>query len=270
MAGINATGTSGYTADKQIFYDRKFLERATLKNHYYDSCQRRVIPPNRGKTIYFTRYLPLASRTTAITETTTGGIASGSGQSFQNMTVSATVAIQGNMAEISHLDWLVALDKNMSEKVDIMGDQAKDTLDELLRTEFATYCSRVLGDGSSTYSLESASTAAGSTTTVVDSTVTGLTNFDSDDEPIGAVITIIDRTNLAYAETRIVSDYTASTGTFLVSAAFSTAPGSSCRYRVVDTAGLDSSTAAERMTNAGLAFGKRQLANQLSKPFAGG
>ena len=267
---LNTTVLSGYTADKQTYWDKRWLERSIYNCNYYDLAQRKVLPLNSGKLAYFTRYLPLSTRTTAVTETTTGGIASGSGQSFQNMSVTATVALLGNMAEISHLDWLVSLDKSMGEKIDIMGDQARETIDELCRNEFATYCSRVLADGSSTYSLESASTAAGAATTVVDSTITGGANFDADDEPIGATITILDRTNLAYGETRIVSDYTAATGTFTVSAAFSTAPGSGCRYRLVDTAALDAATTAEKMCHVGLACARRQLDNQLAMRFPNG
>lgn len=267
---LNTTVLSGYTADKQTYWDRRFLERSTLRCGYYDVAQKRKLELNSGKVVYFTRYLPLATRTTAVSETTTGGIAEGSGQSFKNMSVTCTVALHGNVGEIGHLDWLVALDKNMGEKIDIMGDQARETIDELLRTEFATYCSRVLADGNSTSSLESTSDGAGSTTTLVDSTITANTNLDADDEPIGAVITIIERTNLAYGETRIVSDYTASTGTFTVSAAWSTAPGTGCLYRLCDTHALDAATSTERMNHSGLAYARRQLQKQLAHPFSNG
>ena len=262
---LNTTVLSGYTADKQTYYDRRFLEKALYNLHLYELAQRKSLPANSGKTVNFTRYLPLATKTTALTETTTGGTASGSQSSLKNMTVSATAALYGNVTEISHLDYLVSLDKNMGEKIDVLGMQAKETLDELMRAEFATYCNRVRSDGDTTYTSEGVSTAAGTTTTIVAASQGG-----TDDDWNGATVTVIDRTNNAYAETRIVSDYTSSSGTITVSAAFSTAPGSGCTYRLVKTTGLSASNATDLTTHASLSYVRRELKKRLALPLPDG
>ena len=92
----------------------------------------------------------------------------------------------------------------------------------------------------------------------------------TDDDWNGATVTVIDRTNNAYAETRIVSDYTSSSGTITVSAAFSTAPGSGCTYRLVKTTGLSASNATDLTTHASLSYVRRELKKRLALPLPDG
>ena len=55
---------AGLTAPMQIFYDRVFLERAKVELRHDFGAQVRNIPMNSGKTVYFTRFSPLALATT--------------------------------------------------------------------------------------------------------------------------------------------------------------------------------------------------------------
>lgn len=54
-----------------ILYDTRFLERAKLMLCYDYGADRKNMPLNSGKTVYFNRFSPLAVQTTPLTECTT-------------------------------------------------------------------------------------------------------------------------------------------------------------------------------------------------------
>ena len=56
----------GLTAPMQIYYDRLFLERAKYELRHDFGAQVRNVPMNSGKTVYFTRFTPLAIITTVL------------------------------------------------------------------------------------------------------------------------------------------------------------------------------------------------------------
>ena len=250
------------TADMATYYDRLFLEKSVLQTKYYMAAQHKNLPQNEGKTVNFTRFLPLSTRTTALTETTNGGITAG--ETLKSMTVSATVAPYGDYTEVTELLRLTSIDKNMKEKVEVLGMQAQETIDELMWREYGDNCLRVRADADSAY-WQNNSATGGSTTTVVD---TGLT--EADDYWNGGYVTITDRTHGAYGETRAITDFTAASDTVTVDAAFSEAVAAGTKYSICEGAALSNANAADKLTHTNLSYAQRELKENSALPYEGG
>jgi len=255
--------TSNMTADMATYYDRVFLEASVNKTQFYKMAQKKVLPLNEGKTVNFTRFLPLATRTTALTETTTGGIGAGSGKTMKSMTVAATVAPYGDFTEVTELLRLGSIDKNMKAKVEILGMQAAETIDELMMLEYGDNCQRCRNDADATYQLDTVTSAAGTTTTMVCDALTETNDFWN-----GGYVTISDRTNSAYGETRAITDFDSASDTLTVDVAFSTAPGDVCKFRITEGHALAAST--DKLSHAGVSFARRDLQDNNAIPFEGG
>jgi len=258
---INSTGNM--TADMATYYSRVFLEASVLKMQFYKSAQHKPLPLNEGQTVNFTRFLPLSTRTTALTQTTTGGIAEGSGKTMKSMTVSATVYPYGDFTEIHEMLRLASIDKNMKAKVEILGMQAAETIDELMMREYGDNCLRLRNDADATYQYDTVTTGAGSTTTMAASALTETNDFWN-----AGYVTITDRTNAAYGETRAITDFDSASDTLTVDAAFSTAPGTGCKFRITEGHALTAST--DKLSHASMAYARRDLLNNNAIPFEGG
>lgn len=257
--------TSNLTAEMATYYDKVFMDMSVQKCNYYQAAQHKNLPLNEGKTVNFTRYMPLATRTTALTETTTGGIAEGSGKTLVENTVSATVAPYGDFTEIHEMVRLTSIDKNLVAKVEVIGVQAKETIDELMWRQYGDNCLRLRADSDATYQLDSVTDGAGSTTTIVDSVLT-----QTDDYWNGGYVTITDRNNAAYGETRAATDFANSGAIVTVDAAFSTAPGTACDYHISISTGLANTNAADNLTHLNIARAKRELDVRHALPFKNG
>lgn len=127
-----ASTTTGLTNLMQIFYDRKFLERAKANLILDWGAQKKPVPANSGKTVYFNRFRPLAKATTALTEAVN--------PADVDMTtdiVSATVAEYGNWVKVSSLFKLTSLDEGLSEHSSVMGQNAGETIDTLIAAQLS-------------------------------------------------------------------------------------------------------------------------------------
>jgi N4-gp56 family major capsid protein len=114
----------------QIFYDRRFLERAKTELRYDFGAQTRNVPMNSGTVVYFTRFSPLALATTALSEA--------QAPSFVDMTattVSATLANYGSAVKVGDLYSMTSIEAGLTEHVGVMGQNAGETIDRLIRTE---------------------------------------------------------------------------------------------------------------------------------------
>jgi len=157
---------TGLTNTMQIFYDRVFLDRAKTELRHDFGAQVRNVPMNSGKTVYFTRFSPLALATTALSEA-----ANPSAAEMTAATVSATLADYGNYTVVGSLYSMTSIETGLTEHVEVHGQNAGETIDRLIRTELAS---------GATTMLVSTSTggAAGSTTAVstikTTDTLTGL------------------------------------------------------------------------------------------------
>lgn len=116
----------------QIFYDKVFLDRAEMELRYDFGAQKKTMPKNSGKTIYFNRFSPLAVATTALTENTNP-----SGVDMSSTVVSATIAEYGNYTRVASLFEMTSLDEGLKEHVEVMSQNAGETLDTLIAAELS-------------------------------------------------------------------------------------------------------------------------------------
>jgi N4-gp56 family major capsid protein len=130
MAADTTTTLSG---EMMTFLIDKFLERSKARIVHGEGAKKRVHPRNSGKAMTWNRYTPLAVATTALTEATNPSEANLTGN-----TVTATVAEYGNFVKISSLLYGTSIDKEASEKTEVLAQNASETLDTLIRNELAS------------------------------------------------------------------------------------------------------------------------------------
>lgn len=127
-----ASTTSGLSNTMSIFYDKVFLERAEEVQVYKKVCDVKPLPTNSGKSVYWNRFSPLAKQTTALTEATNP-----SEVSMTSTQVTATVADYGAYTTVSSLYNLTSIDVDLKEHVQVHGQNAGETLDELIANEMS-------------------------------------------------------------------------------------------------------------------------------------
>lgn len=130
---MSAQTTSGLTQEMSTYYEKVFLARAEYEYIFSQGGQMRTQPANEGKSIVFTRHTPLATATTSLTE--------GVNPAEVNLTatnVSATLAEYGTTVRISRFLSLTSIDANNKEKIEVVGQNMGETLDELTRNELFT------------------------------------------------------------------------------------------------------------------------------------
>lgn len=130
---MTAQLTTGLTQEMSIYYEKVFLARAEYEYVYSQGAQMRDQPANEGKQVNFTRHTPLAHATTALGEGTNP-----TEVALTATTVSATLAEYGNSVRISRFLSLTSIDANNKEKIEIVGQNMGETLDELVRNELFT------------------------------------------------------------------------------------------------------------------------------------
>ena len=156
----------GLTSPMQIYYDRVFLDRAKIELRYDFGAQTRNVPMNSGKTVYFTRFTPLALITTALSEA-----ANPSAVDMTASTISATLAEYGTYTTVGSLYSMTSIEEGLKEHVEVHGQNAGESVDQLIRVELVS---------GATVLLPSTTTggAAGSTTAIstihTSDTLTGL------------------------------------------------------------------------------------------------
>lgn len=128
----STTSSSTLSGLMQIFYDKVFLDRAEMELRYDFGAQKKTMPKNSGKTVYFNRFSPLAVATTALTENTNP-----SGVDMSSTVVSATIAEYGNYTRVSSLFEMTSLDEGLKEHVEVMSQNAGETLDTLIAAELS-------------------------------------------------------------------------------------------------------------------------------------
>lgn len=125
--------TTGLTQEMAVYYEKKFLERAEYEYIFEQGAQKRNIPTNGGKQVVFTRHTPLATKTTALTEGTNPAEVD-----LTAVNVSATLAEYGTTVKISRFLSLTGIDAGNAEKIEVVGQNMGETLDELARNELFT------------------------------------------------------------------------------------------------------------------------------------
>lgn len=124
----NTVGSNDLSPEMKTFYDKALLKFARPNLVHDQFAQKRNIPKNGGKTIEFRRYSQLPKALTALTEGVTPD-----GQNLNVTTVTATVAQYGGYITLSDVLLLTAIDNNLMEAIELLGDQAGRTLDTITR-----------------------------------------------------------------------------------------------------------------------------------------
>lgn len=137
-----------------------FLERAKTELRFDFGAQVKNVPKNSGTVVYFTRFSPLALATTALSEA--------QAPSFVDMTavnVSATLANYGNAVKVGDLFEMTSIDVGLKEHTEVIGQNAGETIDRLIRTEL---------NSGGTSAVVSTATAVALTAIRTSDTLTGL------------------------------------------------------------------------------------------------
>jgi N4-gp56 family major capsid protein len=122
------TETPGLSDEMKTYYDDYMIDNAVPNLIHDQFGQERPIPKGKGKTVEYRKYAPLAKATTPLVEGVTP-----SGNSLNVSTVTATVKQYGDFIELSDVLILTAIDNNLVEATVLLGDQAGQTLDTIVR-----------------------------------------------------------------------------------------------------------------------------------------
>lgn len=128
MADLNVTGT--LAPEVSTYYEKVFLKRADYEYVAKEGGQIRTHASGEGRTVNFTRYTPLTINTTPLGE--------GSNPSLSNITASTiavTLSEYGQSIQVSKFLTLVGIDKNMAEKISLVGQNMGQSLNRLVLNE---------------------------------------------------------------------------------------------------------------------------------------
>lgn len=123
----------GLTQPMQLFYDKVFLERAKLELRHDFGADVKNVPMNSGKSIVFTRFTPLAIITAALSEA-----ANPAAVDMTATNVSTTLADYGTYTQVGSLYSMTSIEQGLAEHVSVHGQNAGESIDQLIRAELAT------------------------------------------------------------------------------------------------------------------------------------
>lgn len=116
------------TLQNKTFYDRALIERLLPSLVFMKHGAKKAIPKRDGATIDFRKFSSLSSTPLALVEGVTP-----SGESLTIANVTATVAGYGNYVIVSDLLDMAGIDPVITESVQLLGEQAGEWLDTIVR-----------------------------------------------------------------------------------------------------------------------------------------
>jgi N4-gp56 family major capsid protein len=129
VQGYNATtGVNSLSAEQAEFYQDAMLDRLLPELFFMKYGEKKNIPKNKGAVTSFRRLNSLAVSTTALTEGVTPD-----GVDLNITKVSATVQEYGNYTKISEFLNLTGLDPVLTETSQLMGENAGESIDTIVR-----------------------------------------------------------------------------------------------------------------------------------------
>jgi N4-gp56 family major capsid protein len=129
----NTNVTTDLTVEMKTYYDDRLIDLAQPLLVHDQFGQKRPIPKNGGKTIEFRKYAPLTKATTALTEGVTPD-----GKKLSVSKIEATVKQYGDYVTLSDVLLLTAIDNNLTQAQNLLGNQAGMTLDTITRDILVT------------------------------------------------------------------------------------------------------------------------------------
>ncbi len=145
VQGYNATsGVNTLTAEQAEFYQRTMLERLLPELFFMKYGEKKNIPKNSGAVTSFRRLNSLAVSTTAITEGVTPD-----GVNLDITKINATVSEYGNWTKTSEFINMVGLDPLLTETSELMGENAGESMDIIVRDTIAAGTNVLYANGKS-------------------------------------------------------------------------------------------------------------------------
>lgn len=138
-----AQTTSELTAEMKTFYDMTLIDEASAALVHDQFGQKRPIPQGGGKVIEFRKFDSLPKALTPLTEGVTPD-----GKRMEVSTVTAEVSQYGDFISQTDMLELTAVDNTILEAAKLLGRQAGQTLDTVVRNILhsgtnVTYCPKV-------------------------------------------------------------------------------------------------------------------------------
>lgn len=134
---------STLSAEAKQYYDKKLLIRAKPILKLYDISQKRNLPKRGGNQISWRRFNQISTATTPLVESVTPA-----SSSLSVTEVTGTVLQYGNYVTMSDSLDLMGIDPVMSEAAGVLGENAAQTVEEIVRAELVTGTNVVYGTGS--------------------------------------------------------------------------------------------------------------------------
>jgi N4-gp56 family major capsid protein len=124
---LNTPGND-LSPEMKTYYDMYLIDNAKPKLVHDQFGQKKPIPKGKGKTIEFRKYSPLPKALTPLVEGVTP-----QGSSLNVTTITATVKQYGDYITISDMLDLTAIDDNLVQATELLGDQSGETIDTIVR-----------------------------------------------------------------------------------------------------------------------------------------
>lgn len=134
-----ASTTGGLSNLMSTFYDKVFLKKAKNELRYDFGATVKKHAMNMGKSIIFNRLTPLALVTAALTEATNPAEVA-----MTSTQVTATLAEYGTYTTIGSLFKMTSIDEDLKEHVEVHGQNAGESIDNLIRLELSANATRQL------------------------------------------------------------------------------------------------------------------------------
>lgn len=120
--------TTTLSGEMLQYLEKTFLERSEAATIHAEGAQKKTLGKNMGTTVTFTKRTPFAAATTALTE----------GQNPESVgitsnKVTATLKGYGNWTKISSLLYHTSIDRQAKETVEMLSQNASETIDALVR-----------------------------------------------------------------------------------------------------------------------------------------
>lgn len=145
VQGYNATaGVNALSAENAEFYQDAMLERLLPELFFMKYGEKKNIPKNKGAVTSFRRLNSLNVSTTALTEGVTPD-----GVDLNITKVNATVSEYGNWTKISEFINTTGLDPLLTEASQLMGENAGESMDIIVRDVVAAGTNVVYANGKS-------------------------------------------------------------------------------------------------------------------------
>lgn len=126
---LNTTATATLSDEMKTFYDKVLLTRTVPKLVHTRFGQRKGIPQHGGRIIEFRKFSSLALATTPLTE----GVLFTALKDLTVTATTATVAQYGDAVGFSDIVSTTTIDPLLTETSEILGEQAGETIDEVVR-----------------------------------------------------------------------------------------------------------------------------------------